>query len=105
MPTFLAVSAPHSGGWLLAMPVSSCPCACVSVAAPALLILADVDVHGQHGLICKHCKQIVRHNVMNDTICWSLSSAGIPASKEPTGLTRLDCKRPDGLTLAPWQET
>ena len=33
----------------------------------------------------------------------SSSSRGIPASKEPTGLTRLDGKRPDGLTLVPWQ--
>jgi len=40
---------------------------------------------------------------MNDTIFRSLSSAGIPASKEPTGLTRLDGKRPDSLTLVPWQ--
>jgi len=37
---------------------------------------------------------------MNDIIFRSLSSAGIPASKEPTGLTILDGKRPDGLTLA-----
>ena len=40
---------------------------------------------------------------MNDIIFRSLFSAGIPASKEPTGLTRLDGKRPDGLTLVPWQ--
>ena len=47
--------------------------------------------------------RIVRHNVMNDIIFRSLSSAGIPASKEPTGLARLDGKRPDGLTLVPRQ--
>jgi len=59
---------------------------------------------GQQGLICKQApSRIVRHNVMNDIIFRSLSSAGIPASKEPTGLTRLDGKRPDGLTLVPWQ--
>jgi len=28
---------------------------------------------------------------------------GIPATKEPHGLTRSDGKRPDGLTLVPWQ--
>jgi len=33
----------------------------------------------------------------------STSLAGIPASKEPTGLTKLDGKRPDVLTLVPWQ--
>jgi len=56
MTTFLAASAPHSGDWLLAvaLPVSSCvtPTAmmlskwrspCVSVAASAWLILADVE--------------------------------------------------------------
>jgi len=30
-------------------------------------------------------------------------SVGIPVTKEPVGLTRLDGKRPDGLTLIPWQ--
>jgi len=30
-------------------------------------------------------------------------SAGIPATKEPVGLLRSDGKRPDGLTLVPWQ--
>ena len=29
--------------------------------------------------------------------------AGIPAVKEPQGLVRVDGKRPDGLTLVPWQ--
>jgi len=29
-------------------------------------------------------------------------SAGIPATKEPVGLTHLYGKRPDGLTLVPW---
>jgi len=32
-----------------------------------------------------------------------LSRAGIPSSKEPSGLIRSDGKRPDGLTLIPWQ--
>jgi len=26
-----------------------------------------------------------------------------PVTKKPTGLTRTDGKRPDGLTLVPWQ--
>jgi len=58
----------------------------------------------QHSLICKQDpSRRDRHNVMNDINFRSLSSAGIPASKEPTGLTRLDRKRPDGLPLVPWQ--
>jgi len=40
---------------------------------------------------------------MNDIIFPSLYSAGIPASKKPTSLTRLCGKRPGGLTLVPWQ--
>jgi len=65
---------------------------------------AMVDVRRQHGLICKQApSRMVRHNVTNDITVRSLSSAGIRASKEPTGLTRLDSKRPDGLTLVPWQ--
>ena len=33
----------------------------------------------------------------------SLASAGVPVSKEPSGLSRSDGKRPDGLTLIPWR--
>ena len=30
-------------------------------------------------------------------------SAGIPVTKEPVGLTKLDGKRPDGLAMIPCQ--
>ena len=77
---------------------------CISVVASAWLILADVEPC-LGATICKQTpSRIVKHNVVNDIIVRSLSSAGIPAAKEPTGLTRLDGKRPDGLTLVPWQE-
>ena len=36
-------------------------------------------------------------------IARSFAAAGIPVTKEPTGLFRSDGKRPDGLTLVPWQ--
>jgi len=32
-----------------------------------------------------------------------IASAGVPVTKEPDGLFRTDGKRPDGLTLIPWQ--
>jgi len=32
-----------------------------------------------------------------------LGSAGIPATKEPSGLVRQYGKQPDGLILIPWQ--
>jgi len=40
---------------------------------------------------------------MNDLVARAFASAGIPATKEPHGLTKSDEKRPDGLTLVPWQ--
>ena len=32
----------------------------------------------------------------------ALTKAGIPSVKEPSGLSRTDGKRPDGLTQVPW---
>ena len=43
-----------------------------------------------------------RHPALNDVIFRAFSSAGIPATKELVGLTRVDGKRPDGLTPVPW---
>jgi len=52
------------------------------------------------------CKSVpgktARHHAKNDIIYRAFTSAGIPATKEPVGLTRLDGKRPDGVTLVPW---
>jgi len=31
------------------------------------------------------------------------AAAGVPVTKKPAGLSRTDGKRPDGLTLVPWQ--
>ena len=45
----------------------------------------------------------MRHNHINDIIWCALTRAHIPASKEPSGLSRSDGKRPDGLTLIPWK--
>jgi len=36
-------------------------------------------------------------------IARAFASADIPVIKEPSGLTRADGKRPDGLSLIPWQ--
>ena len=33
-----------------------------------------------------------------------MNRAGIPATREPHGLLRIDGKRPDGLTLLTWRE-
>ena len=42
-------------------------------------------------------------HALNDLIARAFASAGIPAINEPQGLSRSDGKRPDNLTLIPWQ--
>src|SRR5206468_3480622 len=63
-----------------------------------------VDSRGTHGLACKLSSgRSARHHHINDLIWRALQRAGIPSTKEPGGLSRTDGKRPDGLTLIPWQ--
>ena len=116
---YSAATASHSGDWLLALPIASCGLKlddeAVRVAVGLRLGLnvcvphtcrcgAVVDAHGLHCMVCKQAPgRTVRHQALNDTIWRAFGAAGIPATKEPTGLTRLDGKRPDGLTLIPWQ--
>ena len=47
--------------------------------------------------------RIVRHQALNDVVHRALCSAVIPAFKEPSGLVQQDGRRPDGMTLIPWQ--
>ena len=64
----------------------------------------QVDARGTHGLACKQSAgRIARHHHINDLIWRGLSRAGVPSTKEPAGLSRTDGKRPDGITLIPWQ--
>src|ERR1043165_3836475 len=44
-----------------------------------------------------------RHGMINDVIWRAFTRAKIPAIKEPNGLSRSDGKRPDGVTIIPWQ--
>jgi len=114
-----AVSAPHAGDWLYALPITSCGLRlddeATRVAVGLRLGMALCEPHtcacgtlvttrGSHGLSCTlGFGRIARHSVLNDLICRSLSKAGFPSIKEPPGLLRSDGKRPDGLTLIPWQ--
>jgi len=116
---FLASLAPHSGDWLLALPITNCGLRlddeAVRVAVGMRLGLGlcvphscpcgeQVDAQGLHATVCKKAPgRIARHQVLNDIIWRSMGSAGIPATKEPSGLVRQDGKQPDGLTLMPWQ--
>ena len=65
---------------------------------------ATVDAKGIHGLSCKLAAgRIPRHQALNDLIWRALANAGVPSTKEPSGMSWTDGKRPDGLTLIPWQ--
>ena len=117
--SFMAASATHSGDWLLALPIVACglrlddesvrtavalrlgiqlcvphPCRCGT----------QVDAYGIHSLVCKRASgKITRHQAINDVIARAFVSADIPVTKEPSGLSLADNKRPDGLTLLPWR--
>ena len=63
-----------------------------------------VDTRAVHSFVCKRAPgRTARHHALNDLIARGFLSAGFPVTKEPTGLFRSDGKRPDGLTLVPWQ--
>ena len=115
----LAVAAPHSGDWLHALPISSCGLRLDDEAIRVAVGLrlgaklcephqcpcgTNVDPEGTHGLACRRSAgRSTRHHVINDLVWRALSRADVPAVKEPDGLLRSDGKRPDGLTLIPWQ--
>ena len=63
-----------------------------------------VDPLGQHALSCKkQSGRVQRHAWLKDLIYRALIWAETPAVKESQRLSRDDGKRPDGLTLVPWQ--
>lgn len=64
-----------------------------------------VEANGHHALSCCRCSgRFPRHHALNDIVRRALISANIPCVLEPPGLCRTDGKRPDGLTLVPWQK-
>jgi len=116
--SFNAATSRHSGDWLQALPITSCGLKlddeAIRVAVGIRLALylcvphqcrcgSQVDSFGRHSLVCKRAPgRTVRHHHLNDVIARSLDSAGVPVFKEPSGLSRSDGKRPDGLTMIPW---
>jgi len=48
-------------------------------------------------------QRIAKHQQLNNLVTRALVSAGVPATKEPVGLTCRDGKRPDGTTQIPWR--
>ena len=116
----IAVSSPHSGDWLHALPVSSCGLRLDDEAVRVAIGLrlgtplcaehtcncgALVDCMGTHGLSCKlGTGRLARHQQLNDLVWRALERASIPSCREPRNLLRDSELRPDGLTLIPWKE-
>jgi hypothetical protein len=44
---------------------------------------------------------ISRHQAIDDFVATAFTSADVPVTKEPNGLSVADNKRQDGLTLSP----
>jgi len=64
-----------------------------------------VDACGVHSFVCKRAPgKTSRHHALNDLIARAFSSAGLPITKEPSGLFRSDGKRPSGKALC-WDVT
>ena len=114
----IAVAAPHSGDWLHVLSISPCGLRlddnAIRVAVGLRLGAKLCDFHvclcgtfvyscGTHGLSCKRgSSKLTRHAIINNLVHRALVKARIPYTMEPTGLSRTDGKRLDGLTLVPW---
>ncbi|XP_055347966.1 uncharacterized protein LOC129595079 [Paramacrobiotus metropolitanus] len=63
-----------------------------------------VDSRGYHGLSCKKSRgRKSRHSCLNATLKRAFASAGIETELEPPGIFLANGKRPDGVTLVPWE--
>ncbi|CAH2232343.1 jg26186, partial [Pararge aegeria aegeria] len=115
----LALSTKESGHWLHAVPSKNLgtlldnECFRVSIGLRLGTQLCiehrcpcgkEVDSFGLHGLSCpKSSGRLFRHGSLNDIIKRALATIDVPALIEPHGISRDDGKRPDGLTLVPWE--
>ena len=63
-----------------------------------------MDEFATHGLSCKmSAGRLPRHAAISTIVKMSLARAQIPSALKPVGLCRSDGKRPDGVTITPWQ--
>lgn len=74
------------------------------VCEPHVCICGEmVNSNGYHALSCNITKsKYARHAEINKIVSMAFSSAGFPNRLEPSGLSRRDGKRPDGITSYPW---
>ncbi|CAG9131822.1 unnamed protein product [Plutella xylostella] len=114
-----ASSKPESGSWLHALPspqmgtlldddslriAVALRLGCDICEQHHCICGALVDSRGHHGLSYPKCAgRFPRHHALNDLIKRAMVMANIPCVLEPPGLSRTDGKRPDGLTLVPWE--
>ena len=114
-----AASAHHSGDWLHALPISfyglrlGYKALRIAVSLRLGSKLCDphdctcgslVDCRGSHSLSCRRSSGMsARHSFLNNLTFQALSRAGFSFIKGLAGLYYSDGKRPDGLTLTPWQ--
>ena len=112
-------SSPGSGDWLYAVPASSLGLKLDSeqtrislslrlgapVSLPHQCVSSAVsDEFGIHALSCRRLtSRFARHTEVNQIILCAFKSANIPSMLEPSGLLRDDGKRPDGVTMTPWE--
>ena len=62
-----------------------------------------VDRLGHHGLsCCFSAGRLPRHAHLNDVVKRALATAGMPSWLEPVGFDRGDGRRPDGVTVFPY---
>jgi Reverse transcriptase (RNA-dependent DNA polymerase) len=113
-----AVSSPHAGDWLKAIPSSSLGLRLdnegmriaiglrlgTNLCAPFTCACGNqVDARGAHGLSCaRSAGRQLRHTLVNDEVLRAFSRAGIPARREPSGLIPGSQLRPDGASVTPW---
>ena len=116
----LAAKQPHSGCWLRAVPISQLGLHLddetlrISVALRVGASICEphscrcgvhVDKLGHHGLSCRYSAgRLPRHANINDVVKRALAAAGIPSWIEPVGLDRIDSRRPDGVTVFPYNQ-
>ena len=63
-----------------------------------------VERDGLHGLSCtKSAGRFSGHATFNFLIKQTLGSLDLPSMLKPRGMYRTDGKRPDGVTMIPWE--
>jgi len=85
-------------GWLLAYAWASTSAPRINAAAEHQLTPVACTVLS----VSRHRAKLLDTTLLTTWLPRQFAAAGIPVCKEPTGLSRTDGKRPDGMTLISW---